>query len=266
MLGILGLFRAGWLTAASYRVRTIMSLVGMMIAVVPLFFVSRAMQPLMQESIRGEGSQYFGFLLIGMTCMTFLPLAVVSLPNAVNSAINTGTLESLLETPTSVAAALAGLVSYEVLFVSLRSGFLMLAGGLLGAAIVWTRLPLAFFILGLILVAHIPIGLIAAAGVLAFRTAGPLPQGVIALSALLGGVYYPTHVIPGWLESVSKFVPLTYGLRAMRQVLTLEQINPQAWSDLAVMMLTSIPMWAIGGGAFALALRRARRNGNLSRY
>jgi len=266
VLGILGLFRAGWLTAASYRVRMIVSVLGMMLAVVPLFFVSRAMQPLMQQTIRNESPQYFGFLLIGMTCMTFLPLAVASVPNAVNSAINTGTFESLLETPMGIGAALAGLVSYEVVFVVLRSLFLMLAGAVLGAAIVWTRVPLAFVILCLIVAAHIPFGLIAAAGVLAFRTAGPLPQGVLVLSGLLGGVYYPTHVIPGWLETVANFVPLSYGLRALRQVLTLAQVDTQPWRDVGVMMLASIPLWVIGGGAFAIALRRAQQNGNLSRY
>jgi ABC-type multidrug transport system permease subunit len=266
VLGILGLFRAGWLTAASYRVRMAVSLLGSVAAIIPLFFVSRAMQPLMQPSISSEGGQYFGFLLIGMTCMTFITLAVIALPNAVSAAINTGTLESLLETPTSVASALAGLVSYEAVLVALRAMILIVAGGLLGAAIMWTRVPLGILIVGLILVAHIPLGLLAAAGVLAFRTAGPLPQGVIVVSGLLGGVYYPTHVIPGWLESVANVIPLSHGLRALRRVLTVDAIAPLVWSDLGALVLIAIPLWAVAAAVFALALRRARQYGQLGRH
>ena len=40
---------------------------------------------------------------------------------------------------------------------------------------------------------------------------------MLAASTLLGGVYYPTTVIPSWLASASEFVPLGYGLRALRQ-------------------------------------------------
>ena len=54
---------------------------------------------------------------------------------------------------------------------------------------------------------------------IAFRTAGPIPRGIVLISTFLGGVYYPTHIVPGWLENISAALPLTYGLRALRRVL-----------------------------------------------
>lgn len=266
MTGLLGLLRAGWLSATSYRMRTALSILGVLVAVVPLYFVARAMQPLMQQTISQEGGQYFGFLLIGMTCATFLPLVVSALPSALHGAINTGTLESLLETRTSLPSALAGLVSYDFVLVALRALILIVAGGLLGAAIIWSRLPLAALIVALIVIAYIPIGLLACAGILGFRTAGPLPNAVLILSGLLGGVYYPTHVIPGWLENVAAAVPLTYGLRALRRSLTTESMDPLIWSDLGLLLLLALPLWILGTSAFVFALRRARCYGQLGRY
>jgi len=246
--------------------QTLLSFAGIVVAVVPLFFISRALQPLMSEAIRGEGDQYFGFLLIGMICMSTLPIAVASIPNAVNGAISSGTLESLLDTPTSVPGVLAGLISYEVVFTALRMLLLAIVGGLFGAAILWSRLPLAALVVGLIVLVHVPIGLLAAAGVLAFRTAGPIPQGVLVLSGLLGGAYYPTHVIPGWLESVSQALPLSYGLRALRRVMMQEHLDFSVWSDVLILVVFAIPLWSIGVWVFAVALRHARRCGQLSRY
>jgi ABC-2 type transport system permease protein len=266
MIGAWALFRAAWLSAASYRVRSLLSLAGIVGAVIPLFFIARALQPVVGSAIRSEGGQYFGFLLLGTIAMSLLPVAVSSLPNTVSAAIGSGTLESLLETPTGLAGILAGLVGYDVAFNTARVVVLLAAGSALGAAIVWAKLPIAFVVLALIVLAHVPFGLIGSAGVLGFRTAGPFPQGVLVLSSLLGGVYYPTHVIPGWLEHIARVVPLTYGLRAFRRVLMQGNVGVDVWMDLARMVGLALPIWIVGAWSFSAALRYARRHGQLSRY
>ena len=54
------------------------------------------------------------------------------------------------------------------------------------------------------------------------RIPAPLPGGVLAASSFLGGVYHPTHVIPSFgLQLVSRMLPLSYGLRALRQAVLL---------------------------------------------
>ncbi|NNG15000.1 MAG: hypothetical protein HKM89_00880, partial [Gemmatimonadales bacterium] len=44
------LFRASWLTAASYRIDLVISLVSLIAVAVPLYFIAGALQPLMEES------------------------------------------------------------------------------------------------------------------------------------------------------------------------------------------------------------------------
>lgn len=266
MRKVLALVRASWLAAASYRVGMAMSLASLLLTIVPLYFVANALQPVMAESIRTEGSQYFAFALVGLISIYFISTAVTSLPAALGSGIMNGTLEALLSTPTSLPTLFAGLTGYSFLWSTLKAIIALTMGWALGAQIAWDHALMAAIILLLIIFAHIPVGILSAALFLAFRTAGPLPQGVLTLSVLLGGVYYPTHVIPSWLESVSGLMPLTYGLRALRRVLLEGMSLPAVATDLAVLTAFAVVLFAGSSLIFAFALNYARRTGSLAQY
>ena len=154
MRSILAFVRVGWLTASSYRLSMILSLLGVAGGIVPVYFISKALQPLMGQAIRGEGNQYFGFLLIGMLTFSFIPLAVSSLPSTITSTINNGTMEAVLGTPTSMPMMLIGMMGYPFIWGVMRATMMLLAGSVLGASIAWTQMPSAFFVLLLIIFAY----------------------------------------------------------------------------------------------------------------
>jgi ABC-2 type transport system permease protein len=262
----LALIKASWFTATSYRLNIVISLVGLLVSVIPLYFVTHALQPVMADSIRTDGGQYFGFLLVGMVSYSFLTVAVNGLPGSIQSGISTGTLEALLATPTRLPWLLGGLVGYNFLWTLLRSVLLLAAGVVLGAHVSVVRIPASLAVLVLLVLAYIPFGLIGAALVLAFRTTGPMLQAVLVLSGLLGGVYYPTHVIPSWIRTLSDIVPLTYGLRALRQTLLggapLREVAP----DLIALLGFVLVLMSIAIASLTLALQYARRAGTLAQY
>jgi ABC-2 type transport system permease protein len=191
---------------------------------------------------------------------------VVSLPGAVASGIGSGVLEALLATPTSTPTLLAGLTAFDMAWAALRGAILVAAGWMLGANLVAGQLLPGLAILILTIVAHIPIGMMGAALVLAFRTAGPLPKGILMVSGLLGGVYYPTHVIPSWLQSVSDFLPLSYGLRALRRVVLQDASFADVAPDLLALLTATVVLSALGTAALSAAFRHARQQGTLAQY
>lgn len=266
MSRVLALARAGFLTDASYRVAMIFSLAGLVATLVPVYLIARAMQPLMEGAIRGQGGEYFAFVLLGMMTTYFVATACNALPGAVSSGVRNGTLEALLATPAPLPSLLAGLAAYPLAWTLLRGCVLVATGALLGARFAWGGAAGSLVILALIVLAYVPFGLIGAALLLAFRTTGPLLQGVLTVSMLLGGVYYPTHVIPEWIRPLSAAVPLTYGLRALRRTL-LEGASPLAVAgDVGMLALFAIGGMMIGAGALAMGLRYARRTGTLAQY
>ena len=48
------LIRAAWLTAASYRMGMFISLFGLVFVLLPLYFISSALQPALAHTIAGE--------------------------------------------------------------------------------------------------------------------------------------------------------------------------------------------------------------------
>lgn len=262
----LALVQAGWRTAASYRIRMILSVASLTVMVVPVYFVAGALQPVMEQSIAGEGGEYFAFLVLGMVAFLLLPAAVDTMPGQAGSGINTGVLEALLSTPAGLPSVLSGMIGFNLLWTGFRAAVLLLGGWILGANLLWPQLGSAALILGMIVLAYLPVGMIATALVIAYRTPGPLSQAVLTVSALLGGVYYPTTVIPSWIESLSAFIPLTYGLRALRHTLLEGVPLAGVLPDLGMLSLFIAGLGAVGSFALLRSVRYARRAGTLTQY
>lgn len=263
---VAALIRAGWRTARTYRLSLLLSIGGLLVSIVPVYFIAGALQPTMASSIQAEGGEYFAFLVVGMVAFSFVTTAVNRFPGAISSAVRTGTLEALFSTPAKVHELLVGLSGYGFLWTAVKGALFLGAAWILGADFSWGRLPIAVFLLLLVVVAHLPFGLMAAASQLAFRTAGPMPKIVIGLSGLLGGVYYPTHVIPSWLEDLSAGFPLTYGLRALRRTLLEGEGLTAVAGDLTILVAFTVVLMALGLYAFLAALSYARSCGTLAQY
>lgn len=262
------LIQASWRTQRSYRVSIVLSILMLGVTVLPVYFVSKALQPYMASSIVDQGRNYFGFLVIGMIALMFVSTTVSSIPDAIGAGIGNGTLEALLATRASIPSLLAGMVGYSFLWTAVK-GVLFLAFALaLGLHLSFGATLSGLVILLLIVLAHVPFALLAASLVLAFRTTASIPSAVMVASGLLGGVYWSmsAKAIPAWVQALSNYVPLAPGLRALRQTLldgaSLSAVMPDVLLLIGFVLLLN----AIGGLAFVEALRYARRSGTLAQY
>lgn len=260
------LVRSNWLAASSYKLGFVFSFGSLVLSVVPIFFITGALQNTMANVIKGQGDQYFAFLVVGLISLNLVSSTIYALPGGLQTATSTGTLEALLATPTSISALLVGLSGYEILFSFIRGAVMLIAAGFLGAHVAWLKVGASIPIIALVVIAHLPIAIITAAMVLAFRTRGPLPQLLLLASTFLGGVYYPATAIPGWLRQLSAFIPLTYGLEALRAVLLEGRSVATVWREISILLAFTVVAMLLSAVAFKAALRYARRVGNLAQY
>jgi ABC-2 type transport system permease protein len=260
------LVRAGFLTASSYRLGMVFSVLGLLASFIPLYFISGAIQPVVEESIRLEGGQYFGFLIVGIGATFMLTAAVSSVPASLAGSISSGTFEALLVTRTPVYRILLGLSGYGVAWSALRALLLVAGASIVGVQVAWTALPAVAAVLAIMTAAYFALGLIAGALVLVFRTSGPFTSAIIAASGLLGGVYYSTSVIPSWLNDLSAVVPLTYALRASRMLLLGGAGAGDVATDVLTLSIFAAVLLIASMAVFTFALRYARRAGTLSQY
>ena len=260
------LVRAAWLAASSYRVGMILSLLSLAAVVLPLYFIANALQPAMQGAIGTESRQYFAFVAVGAAVFSLLSTCATALPGALDGAIARGTFEAMLGTPARLRSICAGLMGYGVLWSILRASILLFAAVALGARVVWNGVPLGIVVVALTMVSYAGVGLALSALVLVFRTTGPATAAFLTASMFLGGVYYPTHVIPSWIRDLASVLPITYGLRALRQLILHGDSFFAVLGDLEVLSVMAIVSIALGAGLFSAALRHARRAGTLSGY
>lgn len=266
MREFLGLVRAGWLTALSYRMNLVFSLLGLGLSIVPLYFVAQALQPVAATSIQSEGGQYFGFVIVGLAVFTLISTCLMALPNAVGSAISSGVLEAMLATPARLPSIVLGLVGYELSWSAVRAGIMVAVGGVVVGGVSLTGVPAALGALLLVLACYFALGLGLAGMILVFRTTGPLGNALLGGSALLGGVYYSTTVIPSWIQHLSVVIPLTYGLRVIRQALLAGAPVRALRADLLVLLVLAVLLLGLGWALFQGGLRHARREGTLGQY
>jgi ABC-2 type transport system permease protein len=264
LIAVARAYTRGMLT---YRTRTIMSLLSVLVAVVPVYFVAGALQPLASKAIASESTEYFTYLIVGSVASFVVAEAVSALPSLVNSYITSGTLEQILTTPIRWPSLIGGLSVYGFLWVAVRAMVLLLTAWVWATStIAWLRLPEFVLVMVMLAFTYVGCGLVAAALVLLVRSSLFIPQVVGALSALLGTVYFPRSVLPPAFAPFSGMIPTTPALRAARQVLLLDapfaSVLPEVL-QLATWMAASL---LIGGGCFHLALRHARRAGTLTQY
>ena len=270
MRSALALIRANFLTAASYRLAWIMSVAGLAFQIVPTYYIGKTLDPYLGSAIKGEGSNYFGFLVMGTVGYLLLSAAVDSLPRALERGINTGTLELIFSTPSSVPSLLVGLTGYELLWATARCLVVLGAAAVFGFHPHWLRFGQAAVILVLVIATYFGIGMIAGALIIAYRRTGQLQQAVIVGSAMLGGVMYPTKLVtqavPQWVSRLSDVVPMTYGIRAVRRITIDDWPLRAVLADVGMLSMFCVAFLTLGSLAMTHALRRARAEGTLSQY
>ena len=178
-----------------------------------------------------------------------------------------GTLEAILTTPVRLPQLIMGSTAYSFVFNSTRILIYLVLGGIFfSAEFQWNQLPLVFLIIALTVGAFSALGLISAGFIVLFKRGDPLTWAFSVASWLLGGVYYPVSVLPGWVQKLAQIIPMTHSLESLRLVL----LQGRGIHDISYHLIILAVWCVIGVYACALwfryALGRARLRGSLGQY
>ena len=86
------------------------------------------------------------------------------------------------------------------------------------------------------------------------------------VEGLISGVYFPITVLPGWLQFMAKFFPITYAIRAVELAVYRGYSLFQLRKEIAFLFLFSLLLLPLSLAVFKYALRRARMDGSLTQY
>jgi ABC-2 type transport system permease protein len=260
-------FRRGLQEALSYRASFVLQLFGAALSLAAFFYFARFVDAAAPTLLRGQGGDYLSYGLVGLVALNLQHAMISAYPQVVREAQLAGTLEALLATPTPAWVVLLCAPIYRVASALTSAAVLLVAGALLfgvrfgganGAALL-VCVPLS-------LVSFAALGLIGASLTMLMRRPDPLSLMIGGVSVLASGVFYPTAMLPPWLQRVGAVLPMTHALALVRRATFagagLRTLGP-ALLGLGIFCAVALPAGLLG---FTWALRRTRRDGSLSHY
>lgn len=253
--------------ALSYRLSFIMQFGGIFFSVAIFYFLSQLFGIAVAPQLEAYGGDYFSFVLIGLAFTGFLGLSLSNFAASIREGQMMGTLEIMLLSPTRLSSILISSSLWAYLFTTLRVVVYLLVGALIfGASLSQANVLAALVVMLLAIASFSGIGILSAAIVLLVKKGDPITWVLGSMSSLLAGVYYPISVLPDWLEPLSRVLPLTYALDAMRLATLQGYSLYELRVDILALLGFTVVLTPVAFLAFRQALKRAKMEGSLIQY
>jgi ABC-2 type transport system permease protein len=250
----------------SYRLSFVLQMSTIFFFLALYYFLSRIVDQQEFASRQDITSNYFGYVAVGLALLSILQVGLSSFSQKMREEQTTGTFEALMATPTSPSLVVLSSAVYDLL----RST--AFASILLGTAILLFGLKLDTDIgsLGLGVLALVgclalfaSLGVAVAAATVVFKQTAALSGMIVSGLALLSGTYFPTDVLPGWLQQIADILPFTWGFDVVRASLLGGDVELSRLAGLYGSAMILLPLAVFG---FTIAVGRARRTGTLAQY
>jgi ABC-2 type transport system permease protein len=251
--------------ARTYRTVFILEAVEALFGAAMFYYVARFVDtPALQQALP-QGGSYFAFSLVGFVFLDYLNAALDTFDRGLEEARDTGTLEHLLITQTSLPVFVAGSAIYPFVATTLRIViYVAWAAALFGFPLHAANWLAVSAVLLVTLLAFSGLGILSASYLLLFKRGNPAKWFFLGVSSVAGGMLFPVSILPDWLQIVARLNPVTYALDAMRASLLGGANVAALWRPLGILLLFAAVLLPLSMSVFAWSLRRTKITGTLT--
>jgi ABC-2 type transport system permease protein len=211
-------------------------------------------------------TEYVGYLAVGTMIWMWQNVVLWNVGYALRNEQLRGTLESNWLSPTWRFAYLLG--SSVPQLVSMLT--MLFISGLEYALIFGVHFSGSLWLTMLVVAASIPavygLGFAFASVVITAKESNAFVFLVRGIVMLFCGITYPLAILPAWMQAVSKWLPQTYIIHAMRSAALSTEGIGGITHDLQMLALFGAFWLAIGFALFNWMERRARQTGAIGQY
>ncbi len=249
--------------AMSYRVPFLSGLISVFFSLTLFYYVSR----LVTVSAFKSPDDYYAFAVIGLIILQILYSTLQTPPQTLRTELVAGTFERMAISPFGPVGSAMAIIVFPFVY-ALVTGMVMIAfsGVVFGVEIEWATLPLAIPLSILAGLSFAPFGLALLGVVLVAKQAMAGTTWIVAGITLVSGIYFPTELLPGWIEWVSEVQPFTPGVDLLRNVIVGTPLRNSAWWDLARLVGFAAVLMPLSGLVVHKAVQMSRRSGTLIEY
>jgi ABC-2 type transport system permease protein len=208
------------------------------------------------ENVVSGGGSYFDFVAPGFIALNVMTSGLTALGAALARERETGTLEGVLMSPIArISIILGKTVSNSIRNLLQASITITIAVLIFGISIRGNLLLIAsILIIGTI--SFLGIGIVATS-IAKEQESAQLVLGLLQFPMMfLSGVLFPVEQMPAFLQMISKVLPLTYAVEALRKVMILGAGIEAVIFPLIILIIIGAVTMAIGVPLFNRAVKR----------
>ena len=257
-----GIMRRDAILFVSYRSQVVAQFVGPLFTITLFYYISHL---LTAKSIHSPGG-YFGFVIVGLVIVQILTISMGVMPVTVRQELVSGTIERFLVSAHGPVNGIVGTMLFPLIN-AVFSGVLLLTlatlvFGLPLAATSVIAIPVA--LLGTL--AFMPFAFFLVSLVMAFKQASSATQFIVAGVAIVGGLYFPTSLLPGWIRWASDVQPFTPATDLLRHLLVDTPLAHPVLVELLKLVGFVVVLLPAGLVLLRASIRYGQRTGTVAEY
>ena len=253
-----------------FKISFVFSFVAMFVTIAIFYFMNLFVGPVQFDYYDGP---FFTFVLIGLAINQYMQTTLNIYLGTMHSMYWSNWLEIILTSPMRLKTFFSSVMTWTYLYATMNVAFYFIIGiFVFGAkftfpATAWIVIP----ILILLIISLSGIGLISASMFMLANAKGdiePIGWGVATISGLVAGVYFPPKYLPAPVQLISKILPQTYAIDAIRRILLNGEgiSSPSIQLTIVYLIAFSIILLPIGMFMFNAGIRKAEKEGTLARW
>jgi ABC-2 type transport system permease protein len=247
----------------SYRLRLGTTLLSVFFSLTLFYYISRLVKVPQFET----HDEYYTFALIGLVILQVINSTLQTPPTNLRQELVAGTFERILLSPFGPVGGVIAMLIFPFLFTLVVAAcMLVFAATVFSAPIEWATAPLALPVAALAALSFAPFGLFFLAGILIVKQAFAGATWVVAGISLVAGLYFPTSLLPGWIEWVSEVQPFTPAVELLRHLLVGTPLANSAWLDVLKLVGFAAVLMPIAAWLVGRAVHTSRRRGTIIEY
>jgi len=206
-------------------------------------------------SIEGEFS-YFDFIAPGIMAMTVMMSVMTGLPAAISQEREVGTLDGMMVAPINRLSVILGKTFAQMARGILQGVLILVLAVMLFGVTIHGNILLVFALLLLGVFSFVGLGVVLTSFAKDQETAVMMMTTIMFPMMFLSGVFFPVEQMPWFMQSISKFLPLTYVADALRKVMVLGADIPAITTELSILIVFGVVMTAIAVPLFKRAMTK----------
>ena len=258
-------FRRDFYIATSYKFNFVFQLMAGFFIVSVFYFLSLLVDSEASRALVSRfNTDYFSYVLIGVAGAGVLHTGLTGFAGSLRTGMTEGSLEMTFSCPIRPMWVLLFPCIWAFLFEALKIIVVIASGTLFfGAALGHANLSSGLVVLLVTVMSYSVFGIISASIIMVLKRGDPINAAFSIASTLVAGAFFPIDLLPSWLASVAKVLPMTYAYEALRKTLLLGVGVSDVRLELMVLGGFSIVGLPLAIGIANMAIAKSKRDGTL---